>query len=147
MKMIKHLFTPIFLIFAFQTTATAQTSNLSETFKQHFNETVQNVKVAESATDKRELLNESFDKMLRAIDRIERAASLNEEEASQLAHLKGDISDKQNELNGIDGIDEVLDEDLDDFSDYAQQAMEQANRTITISLASALLIGLILLLL
>jgi hypothetical protein len=147
MKMIKYLFTPIFLIFAFQTTATAQTSNLSETFKQHFNETVQNVKAAESAIDKRELLNESFDSMLKAIDRIERAASLNEDEAEQLAHLKGDISDKQNVLNGLDGFDEIVDEDLDDFSDYAQQSMEQANRTVTISLTSALLIVLILLLL
>jgi hypothetical protein len=147
MKMIKYLFAPIFLIFAFQTTATAQTSNLSETFKQHFNETVQNVKAAESAIDKRELLNESFDSMLKAIDRIERTASLNDDEAEQLAHLKGDISDKQNVLNGLDGFDEIVDEDLDDFSDYAQQSMEQANRTVTISLTSALLIVLILLLL
>src|SRR5690625_3744918 len=109
--------------------AFAQSSqSLTEILKTHMNETVQAVKEAESADEKRSILNESFTDMLTAV-------------------LKDNITAKSNQLNGLDGYDKVGDEELDDFSDYSQQDMEQANRTITISLTTALLIIIILLLL
>lgn len=128
-------------------TATAQSHSLTETLKEHMNETNVHVKAAESADEKREILNESFDKMMKALDRIEARAQLSEDELAQLNSLKDDIQDRSNELNGLDGFDDVADADLDDFSEYSQQMMEQASRNITISLTTALLIVIILLLL
>lgn len=85
--------------------------------------------------------------MLTALERIESKANLNEDEADQLLSFKNEIEEMQNELNGQDGFTEIQDEDLVDFSEYSQQYFEQANRTITISVTTALLIIVILLLL
>lgn len=135
------------MLFALQSMAVAQSSDITETFKKHFNETVQQVHETDNAEEKRVILNESFSKMIHAIDRIESRANLSEEESELLSAYKKDISEKQNELNGLDGFDEVQDEDLDDFSNFSQDFMEQANSTITIGVTTALLILIILLLL
>ncbi len=147
MRTIRLLTTTLFLVFAVQSVAVSQTTSITETFKNHFNETVQQVHETENADEKREILNESFAKMITAIDRIEFRANLSEDESALLSSYKNDILEKQNELNGLDGFDEIQDEDLDDFSDYSQDSMEQANRTVTIGVTTALLILIILLLL
>ncbi len=144
---IKHILLFSLLIFSTQSFVTAQSTGLTESFKEHFNTTVQQVKSADDADEKRSILNESFTRMLHAVEQIEEKANLNDSERNMLLAYKSEIESRQNELNGIDGYDEVVDEDLDDFSDYSQQAMEQASRTITISLTTALLIIIILLLL
>lgn len=144
---IKHILLFSLLIFSTQSFVTAQSMGFTETFKEHFNTTVQQVKSADDADEKRSILNESFTRMLHAVEQIEEKANLNDSERNMLLAYKSEIESRQNELNGIDGYDEVVDEDLDDFSDYSQQAMEQASRTITISLTTALLIIIILLLL
>ncbi len=143
-----HLITvSVFMVFAIQSAAVAQSVNLTETFKKSFNKTVQEVHKTENATEKRTLLNDSFNKMTEAIERIEAKANLSEEEIAQLAAYKSEIQNKKSELNGTDGFDKVLDKDLNNFSDYSQQHMEQADRTITIGVTAALLIILILILL
>lgn len=148
MSTIRLITTSLFLLFAVQSMAVAQSTNITETFKKHFNETVQQVHAADDADDKRVILDESFTKMITAIDRIESMANLTEDELAQLNSFRSDISDKQNELNGLDGFDEIMDEDLDDFSNFSQDYMEQANnRTITLGLTTALLIIIILILL
>lgn len=147
MRIIRLLTTTIFLLFAVQSITVAQTIDITETFKNHFNETVHQVHETENADEKRVILNASFTKMIHAIYRIESRANLSNEESELLSSYKNNISEKQNELNGLDGFDEIQDEDLDDFSDYSQDAMEQANKTITIGVTTALLILIILLLL
>lgn len=147
MRTIRLFTTSIFLLFAVQSMAVAQSTNITETFKKHFNETVQQVQQTENSDEKRMILNDSFTKIIIAIDRIESRANLTEDQIAQLHSYKQGIAEKQNELNGLDGFDEVLDEDLDDFSEYSQQFIEQANRTITIGVTTALLILIILLLL
>jgi len=134
------------MLFAVHSMSVAQSVDITETFKNHFNETVQQVHQAENADEKREILDESFSKMIHAIDRIESRANLSEEESEMLSSYKNDISEKQNELNGLDGFDEIQDEDLDDFSNFSQDFMEQADRTVTIGVTTALLILIILLL-
>ncbi len=146
-KMIKLIICSFILSLAIQVNANAQSNSLTTIIKQHFNETVQNVKSTDDAEQKRVHLENSFSDILSAIDRVEKSSSLDGEDAEQLASLKASVSDKLNQLNGIDGYDEIQDEDLDDFTDYSQQDMEQANRNITISLTTALLIVIILLLL
>ena len=85
--------------------------------------------------------------MITALDRIESRANLTEDETAMLISYRNDISEMQSELNGADGFDELQDEDLDDFSNFSQDFMEQANRTVTIGVTTALLILIILLLL
>lgn len=147
MRTLLLTFTALLLAGTLQSVSVAQTANLTETFKIHFNETVENVKETESAVDKKKLLNESFNKLIAAIDLIESRASLSDYERTEIATYKIELKEKLNELNGLDGFDEVADEDLDDFSDYSQDSMEQANSTITIGVTTALLILIILLLL
>ncbi len=147
MKTIRLFATSILLIFAVQSMAFAQSSNVMETFKIQFNETVQQVHQTEIADEKRITLNDSFSKMIIAIDRIESLTNLSEDEIAQLQSYRLGIVEKQNELNGLDGFDEVLDEDLDDFSNYSQQFIEQANRTITIGVSTLVLILILLLIL
>lgn len=146
--MMRRLYTltlSLFLVFAIQSVAIAQTVNLTETLKKSFNETVQEVHHSEDATEKRSLLNDKFNKMITVIDQIESRAQLSEEEKDQLSTYKTGVVEMQNELNGLDGFEEILDEDLDDFSEYSQQFFEQANRTITIGVGTAILIALLLL--
>jgi len=113
----------------------------------HFNETVKTVHKTDNADDKRALLNESFNKMIATIDRIEALASLTEDESTILASFRFDLTEKLSELNGLDGFDQIVDSDLNDFSNFSQDMIEQANRTITIGVTTALLILIILLLL
>lgn len=147
MKKIQLFITTIILLFAIQTVAIAQSSNITETFKKHFNETVQQVHDTENADEKRSILNNSYNKMLTALERIESKAILSEDELGQLRSFKNEIEGMQNELNGLDGFTEIQDEELIDFSEYSQQYFEQANRTVTIGVTTALLIIIILLLL
>lgn len=147
MKTLYTILASVLFVFAMQTATFAQSTDITETFKKHFNETVQAVHDTEDSDEKRAILNESFNKMLTAIDRIESRASLTEDEIASLNTYKLDLTEKQNELNGLDGFDEIVDEDLDDFSNFSQDFIEQANRTVTIGVGTALIIILILLLL
>ncbi|HAC16533.1 MAG TPA: hypothetical protein DCE78_11405 [Bacteroidetes bacterium] len=146
MKTLTTFFVATILIFALQTTAFAQ-STVTETLKQHFNQTVQAVHEADNAVEKRAILNESFNKMISAIDRIETMASLTEEDSNMLNSYKDGLTEKLSELNGLDGFNEISDEDLDDFSSFSQDYLEQADRTVTIGITTVLLILIILLLL
>jgi hypothetical protein len=147
MKTLITIFASVLLVCAIQTVSFAQSANISETFKVHFNETVKAVHETETADDKRVILNDSFNKMITAIDRIESLASLTEDESARLKAYKLGLTEKLNELNGLDGFDEIMDEDLDDFSNFSQDFIEQANRTITIGVGTALLIVILLILL
>lgn len=146
MKTLTTFFVATILIFALQTTAFAQ-SSVTETLKQHFNQTVQSVNETDDAVEKRAILNESFNKMIAAIDRIETMASLTEEESEMLKSYKFGLTEKLSELNGLDGFNEISDEDLDEFSSFSQDYIEQADRTVTIGITTVLLILIILLLL
>ncbi|NIS07315.1 MAG: hypothetical protein GWO07_00800 [Candidatus Dadabacteria bacterium] len=147
MKTIRLITSSILVLFAIQSTALAQSTDITDTFKKHFNKTVQQVQETENTDKKRTLLNESFNKMLEAVDRIESQGNLSKDELAQLNAFKNGILEKKNELNGSDGFTKVIGEDLDDFSEYSQDYMEQADKTLTIGLTTALLIVIILLLL
>lgn len=147
MRTLYTILTSILIACTIQTVSFAQSADVTETFKKHFNETVEKVQDTDNADEKRAILNESFNKMITAIDKIESKASLTEDESASLNSYKLDLTEKLNELNGLDGFDEIVDEDLDEYSDYAQDSMEQANRTVTIGVTTALLILIILLLL
>jgi len=146
MKPIKTTISATILFFLLQGAVLAQSDSLAEIFKTHMNETVQNVKNSDNAIEKRAILDTSFNKILKAVERIEKSGQLTEEEFAQLQTFKHSIEEKSHQLNGQNGFEEVADEDLEDFSDYSQQAMEQADRTLTLSLTTVLLVVIILLL-
>ncbi|MEX2586062.1 MAG: hypothetical protein WD315_06665 [Balneolaceae bacterium] len=147
MRALYTILPSVILFFAVHTVSVAQSVNITETFKESFNETVLKVHDAENEIEKRSILNDSFDKMILAIGRIESLTTLDKTEHSQLISFKNEITEKQNELNGLKGFRRIEGEDLDDFTDYSQQYFEQAERTVTIGLTAALLILLILILL
>lgn len=147
MKVLKTSLSLIIFLAISQSAAVSQSTNLTETFKKHMNVTVQEVKNEENTEEKRAILDRSFNKMLSAIDKIESNATLSEKELAQLHSYKDQIVEKSNQLNGRKDYDKVQGKDLDEFTDYVQQDMEQADRVLTISLTTALLIVIILLLL
>src|SRR5690625_5270023 len=84
--------------------AFAQSSqSLTEILKTHMNETVQAVKEAESADEKRSILNESFTDTLTAVENIAEKAELSDRETEQQAVLKGSITAKSTESTERDG--------------------------------------------
>ena len=147
MNLLKTTLSTIILLLALNTTVFAQNHSLNEVFKTHMNKTVQDVKSSDKADEKRAILDRSFTKMLKALDKIENNASMTEDEKSRLDAFKSSITEKSNQLHGLKGLKKVSDENLDEFSEYSQEAMEQADRTLTLSLTTVLLVVIILLLL
>lgn len=147
MKALRISLSLIIFLAISQSPAISQSTDLAETFKKHMNETVQEVKNEDNPEKKRAILDRSFNKMFTAIDKIESNATLSDKELAQLQAFKENIVEKSNQLNGRKDYDRISGVDLDEFSDYVQQDMEQADRILTISLTTALLIVIILLLL
>lgn len=69
------------------------------------------------------------------------------EDQQGIADIQKNITSKMDELNGRKGYDQVADAQLDDFANFMQNDFEQANSTVTLSVTTALLIILILILL
>ena len=84
--------------------------------------------------------------MTRAIDTARSAPLTSEQDAANLDRVKATLQEKSDELAGINGFDRVPDDQLNAFSTYVVQDMEQADKTITISLVVALLIVIIIIL-
>ncbi|MEP1306459.1 MAG: hypothetical protein ABJK11_05295 [Balneola sp.] len=115
-------------------------------FKKHINNMVKSVEKAESPDQKREILNNSFDDLIGAIEKVEGMSVVPEADKKGLTTLKADIQDKKDELNGINGFQPVQSKNLNNFANFVQQDMEQAD-TVTIGVTTLLLIIIILLLL
>ncbi|HEU4928914.1 MAG TPA: hypothetical protein VFU38_03725 [Candidatus Krumholzibacteria bacterium] len=112
----------------------------------YFNDTAIKVKATESPAQKREILTKNLDDMIKAIDTVKGAALTSEQDDVKLDHVKMTLQEKRDELAGLNGFDRVPDDQLNAFSTYIVQDMEQADRTITISLVVALLIIIIIIL-
>lgn len=115
-------------------------------FKKHINKMVESVEKAETPDSKREILNDSFDDLIGAIEKVEGMRAVSETEKQGLQVFKEDIQNKKDELNGNNGFSAVPNNSLNNFADYVQQDLEQAD-TVTIGVTTLLLIIIILLLL
>ena len=132
----------------FLSTATfAQISDPYSTFKEHINNVVLQVKQAESPDEKRTLLNNSLTDLIETIDKVEANDRVPEEDKTALAAFKIDLMEKKAELNGDEGFTKVPSNQLNNFANFIQQDIEQADPVVTMSLTTALLIVIILLLL
>jgi polyhydroxyalkanoate synthesis regulator phasin len=117
-----------------------------EQLKQHIRDAVEKVKAAPTAAEKRSILDDELRAMTTALSRARQMTDRSSEKES-IDALRARVQEKLDELHGQNGYTAVPDEELDTFADYVQQDFEQADRVVTISVTTALLIVLILLLL
>lgn len=116
-------------------------------FKQHVQHAVSAVKATDNPVEKRQHLDRAFDKLDHVLGRIESMNRLSEDEQVAAQEFRHDVAELKAELNGTDGFDRVADGDLNAFADYAQQSLEQAARTLTITLTTTTILLIILIVL
>jgi uncharacterized membrane protein len=112
----------------------------------YFNDTAIKVKATESPVQKREILSKSLTDMTKVLDTVKDAPMTSEQDHANLDRLQVMLQEKTDELVGANGFERVPDDQLNAFSTYIVQDMEQADKTITISLVVALLIIIIIIL-
>ncbi len=121
--------------------------NPHDRIKAHVRDIVQEVKAAPTASEKRAILDEELRDIVTALDRVERMADLSAQDAAGIDALRSRVQAKIDELNGQNGYEAVPASQLNTFADYVQQDLEQADNTITISVTTALLILILVILL
>jgi hypothetical protein len=112
----------------------------------YLNDTSLKVKAATSPEEKREILSRNLGEMTRAINTVKGAPLTTDQDRVNLDRLSVTLQEKSDELVGANGFERVSDNQLNAFSTYIVQDMEQADKTISISLVAALLILIILIL-
>jgi len=119
-----------------------------EDLKKYFSDTASKVKATTETTQKREILNNSFQTMSQALDKVHGLPLISQDDRVGIERFKATLQEKQDELNGSNGFERVSDTQLNAFSDYVVQDMEQAaSSTITISVVTLLLLLIIVILL
>jgi hypothetical protein len=117
----------------------AQT-RLENRLKEYFNNLLLEVKQTKDPAEKRALLNESLERFLTAMDRLQKLPFLNQEQREGLARFDAEVQEKHDELNGAAGFAMVANADLDDFAGYVVQDLEQAARSYILISTAALII-------
>lgn len=123
-----------------------QVGQAQDSVHKYLNEMSSKVKATEDASQKREILSTSLQSVSDAMDRIAESPLLSKADKDGMASLKASINENQFELAGTNGFEAVPNGQLNAFSVYVVQSMEQAEKTVTISLVAALLIIIILIL-
>jgi len=113
--------------------------------QKYFSDTADKVKATDDPSEKRALLNGSFQRMAAALEMVQGSAALSQQDRLGIEHFRTALQEKQDELAGVNGFARVPDQRLNAFSDYVVQDMEQAEM-ITISLLALVLIVIILVL-
>ena len=115
--------------------------------QKYFNDTASKVKATTDPAEKRAILDKSLQTMSKALDKVQKSPLISKEDREGIEKFKATLQENQDELAGSNGFERVPDAQLNAFSDYVVQNMEQADKTITISLVTALLIVIIIILL
>ena len=141
-RLIVMMFVMLMLVMAYAGIAFGQ-----DGLQKYFNNASLKVKATTDPLQKREILNRSFEKMSKALDKVQTSPLISKDDRAGIALLKATLQEKQDELTGLNGYDRVGDNQLDAFSLYVVQDLEQATQTVTISLVALLLIIIIVILL
>jgi hypothetical protein len=115
--------------------------------QKYFSDAANKVKATDNPSEKRTILNESFQTMSKALDMVQRSPLISKDDGVAIDRFKAILQEKQDELAGRNGYVRVSDGQLNAFSDYVVQDMEQAAVTIVISLLALVLIVIVVLLL
>lgn len=118
-----------------------------EKLKEHVRSIVQTVKEAPTAEQKRAILDEKLRGMIDALNRAETMTALSSADREAIDALRTRLQEKLDELHGQNGYEAVPAGQLNSFADYVQQDFEQADRTLTLSLTTALLLLILIVLL
>jgi hypothetical protein len=138
------IFKTMLMMFVFVQIGTA---GQKDGIQKYFNDTAHKVKATDDAVQKRDILNRSLQTMSNALDQVENSGLISQEERPAVNRFKAALQEKNDELMGSNGFERVPDTQLNVFSDFVVQDMEQADKTITISVVTALLIVIIIILL
>jgi len=115
--------------------------------QKYFNDAAARAKATADPAEKRQILDESFDTMFRALDIAQTLPFISKNDSIGIVRFKATLKERQDELAGRNGYVRVADTQLNAFSNYVVQGMEQADEVITISLVTLIIIVLIVLLL
>jgi hypothetical protein len=128
MKTISKYAAALFLMVGITVPAQAAENHgmLQQRVKIALNDMVQDVKAAETPSDKREILNGFLHKMEKGSKVAERLPFLSQENHAALAMLQDKFGGYSAELRGTAGQAPVADKDLDGFASFMQQNLEQA---------------------
>jgi uncharacterized integral membrane protein len=108
--------------------------------QKYFSDVAVKVKATDNPTEKREILNESFQTMSAALEMAQKSELISKNDGVGLDRFRAALQEKQDELAGRNGYVRVPDEQLNSFSEYVVQDTEQADQLITISVITLLLI-------
>jgi len=134
--------TAIMFVMAFAGIAQGQ-----DKLQDYFSDVACKVKETADPSQKREILNTSFERVSRALNSVQSSPLVSKDDKAGIDHFKVILKEKHDELAGLNGYERVPDEQLNAFADYTVQDMEQATQTITISVVTLLLIIIIVILL
>jgi hypothetical protein len=129
------------MVIAFASVAQGQ-----ENISKYFSDTAIKVKATADPIQKREILNSSFENMIKALNAVEGSPLISKDDKIGIARIRSIIKDKQDELAGLNGFERVPDDQLNAYSNFVVQDMEQATETVKISLVALLLIIIIIIL-
>lgn len=124
----------------------AAQAQATDDIKGYFSETASEVKAVADPAEKRAILGTRLQRMSTALDKVERSGLVSQEDLASLEGFRSSLQEKQDELAGNNGFSPVPNSQLDFFADYVVQDMEQAERTVTIGVVTALLILIIVIL-
>ena len=108
--------------------------------QKYFNDAATKVKATNDPSEKRAILNESFQTMAKALNIVQNSPLISKDDRAGLERFRSALQDKQDELVGNNGYVRVADGQLNNFSNYVVQDMEQADQVVTISVVTLLLI-------
>jgi hypothetical protein len=111
-----------------------------DNLQKYFSDAACKVKATLDPSQKREILNGSFEKMSSALNTVQGSSLISKDDKAGIDRFKVILGEKQDELAGLNGYEAVPDVQLNAFADYVVQDMEQATQTVTISLVALLLI-------
>jgi septal ring factor EnvC (AmiA/AmiB activator) len=114
--------------------------------QKYFNDAAREVKAAADPSQKRAILDNKIEDMSKALGTVRNSRLVSQADREGLDRLNASLQEKRDELAGTNGYARVADDQLNAFSDYVVQDMEQADRTITIGVVTALLIVIIIIL-
>jgi hypothetical protein len=127
--------------------AIAGNAYAQDKLQNYFSDAACKVKMTSDPSEKREVLNKSFENMATALNKVQSSPLISKDDKAGIDHYKAILRDKQDELAGVNGYERVPDAQLNAFASYVVQDMEQAAQTVTISLVTLLLIIIIVILL
>jgi hypothetical protein len=108
--------------------------------QKYFNDAATKVKATNDPSEKRAILNESFQTMAKALNIVQNSPLISKDDRAGLERFRAALQAKQDELAGNNGYVRVADGQLNNFSNYVVQDMEQADQVITISVVTLILI-------